>query len=175
MILGSLPALAYLVVSLVGWALDEPQPKMSSAEIAEEFVALLKLGEDVAEGETGHERRIGYADAYELLSTSLREEMAYDTFYRIFHLCVRDHGPIMASERLSTSGGSEPQRGSKSRRSKSRKTSPGRVIYRLLHGTGGQNVEDMAAFDLRVALAREGTRWVVGAFDLSPAPAGRIP
>lgn len=136
------------------WFIDRGTGR-SSQEVAREFVSLLKYGEETPPA--GDQETIGYARAWALLAAEVRARLPFESFYQEMIGRVREHGAIMAGE---------PVRKRKGERARRRE-----LVFRLLYGDDRAQAEDMTAFHLVLAIAREDDRWVVADYRFEPADA----
>lgn len=159
-----LVAVPLAIVTLLGWLLPSvirmKRRREASPDVGDLFVSAIKLGEEVRSDDPP-EAPIGYARAYEHLAPELQARLSYETFYQGFLARTREHGPVVAGERVRSPG--------------RRKGGRGETVYRLLFGDPQARTSELAAYDLILSMRRLEGRSVVGAFELLPADLQKRP
>lgn len=147
----TLAGITAIAVSLI---YDGPN-RTSPWPTAEQFVTWLAFG---AEPDSNREDdRIGYALAHDLFTERLQRELPWIDFHQSWVLLTRQHGDVMATERITR----QSRRGDRGRR---------RFRYRLRLGSEREHHEDMMCFILEFTLKRtEDGEYLVDAYHLAPS------
>jgi len=145
-----LAGMTAIAISLLG---DGPI-RSSPWPTAERFVGWLALGSEPDGGSDGG--KIGYVLAHDLFTERLANEVPWIDFHQRWTMLTRQHGEVMANERLT-------QR--RSRRERGRR----RFRYRLRLGSDRESHQEMITYLLEFTLKRTADgQYLVDGYQLTP-------